>query len=279
MPVIGSSDGIIACNDRAVKVEPLVTPKILKDVYLTGLDITNPITGKPLPNSTYNKYIDNAVGLLETYLDISISEVSNFIEDKDYRVNDYSQWGYFMLNNIPVIQVNSIKLTYFRSDEGVPEVVQDIPLSWIRVNQHDGIVRLIPNARFPANLQISQTGNYFPEILRAEFVPHLWQITYSFGFREGKIPIFVNAVIARLAALQALVVGGNLVLGAGIASSHISMDGLSQSIQTTQSPENSAFSATIKEYQGWLFGRSKEDRFAELTILKDYYKGTSINII
>lgn len=279
MPVTGSLNGLICDNSRSVKVEPLVTPKILKDVYLTGLDITNPINDKPLPNATYQRYLDNAVGMLETYLDISITKVENFIEDKDYRINDYSQWGFFQLHNIPVLRVHSVKLTYFRDAQGVPETVQDIPLNWIRIQPHDGIIRLIPNARFPANLQISQTGNYFPEILRSDFVPHLWTIDYDFGFEEGKIPTFINSVIARLAALQALIVGGNLVIGAGIASSSISMDGLSQSIQTTQSPENAAFSATIREYRGSLFGRSKEDPFAELTILKSYYKGQELNII
>lgn len=279
MSVSGSDDGLKANNTLGKKVEPLVTVQKLKDIYLFGLDIKNPNTGEDLPNETYQQYINNAVSMLEHYLDISISRVNNQIEYKDYRLNDYQDWGYYMCNNYPVIQVNSIKLVYFRDENGDPEVVQTIPNTWIRLQPHDGMIRLIPNARFPANLQISQTGSYFPEILRSQFVPHLWQIDYDFGFESSCVPVLLNQAVATIAAVQALIVGGNLVLGAGIAGSSISIDGLSQSIQTTQSAENSAFSATIKDYSDKLFGKTKDDPYSMLRILKDFYKGAQWNIL
>lgn len=279
MSVKGSDDGLVTNARIGKKVEPLVTVEKLKEVYLTGLNISDPNTNEPLPRKTYQAYIDNAVSMLEHYLDISISKVTDFVENKDYRLNDYADWGYFYLNNYPVIAIQKMELTYFRDEDGEPEVVQQIPNNWIRLQPHDGIVRLIPNAKFPANLQISQTGNYFPEILRSQFVPHLWRITYDYGFEDGKIPVLINTAIAQLAAIQALVVGGNLVLGAGIAGSSISLDGLSQSIQTTQSAENSAYSATIKDYSDKLFGKTKDDPFAILRILKEFYKGEQMNII
>lgn len=279
MPISGSRDGIQIDNIRGLKVEPLMSVARLKAEYLTGLDITDPSTGEGLPDSTYQSHIDNAVAFLETFLDISITHIEEYLEHRDYRVNDYAEWGYFQLNNYPVSDISKIEFTYFRDAQGQPEVVLEIPLNWIRLQPHDGLVRLIPNARFPANLQISQSGNFFPEILRAQFVPHLWDITYSFGFEEGKIPVLINSTIARIAAMNLMMIGGNLVIGAGIASSSISIDGMSQSIQTTQSPENSAFSATIKEYSSLVFGRSKGDPFAHIRVLKDYWKGTQFSII
>lgn len=278
MPIGGSDDGLFSDNSIEKKVEPIVDVTKLKQVYLFGLDIKDD-NGKELPKEVFQQYIDNAVSWMEHYLDISIAEVKNHLELKDYRYNDYSEWGYYQLNNYPVIQINKIEMVYFRDENGEPEVVQEIPTNWIRLQPHDGIVRLIPNARFPANLQISSTGNYFPEILRTQFVPHLWQITYNFGFKDGKVPVLMNMAISQLAAVQALTVGGNLVLGAGIAGSSISLDGLSQSIQTTQSAENSAFSATIKDYSDKLFGKNKDDPFSILKILKTYYKGQELNII
>ena len=278
MPVTGSNDGLYVDNTLGKKSEPLIDVEKLKNVYLYGIEIKDG-DGIELPNSIYQQYIDNAVSLLEHYLDISITPIDNHVENKDYRFNDYVDWGYYMLNNYPVRSISSIELVYFRDELGQPEVVQEIPLNWIRLQPHDGMVRLIPNARFPANLQISQTGNYFPEILRTDFAPHLWRLTYSFGFDPGKIPTLLNMAIGQLAAIQALVVGGNLVLGAGIAGSSISLDGLSQSIQTTQSAENSAFSATIKDYSDKLFGKTKDDPYSILRILKEYYKGQEMNII
>lgn len=274
----GSRDGLVISNDFTTKVEPLIDVETLKNTYLFGIVIEDE-DGQELPREIFQQYLDNATSMLEHYLDISIAPVYDFVENKDYRFNDYVDWGYYYLNNFPVQRVSAIELVYFRDEDGEPEVVQTIPQNWIRLQPHDGLLRLIPNARFPANLQISQTGNYFPEILRTQFVPHLWRITYDYGFEAGKVPTLINMAIGQIAAVQALTVGGNLVLGAGIAGSSISIDGLSQSIQTTQSAENSAFSATIKDYSDKLFGKTKDDPYSILRILKEYYKGQEMNII
>lgn len=278
MAVKGDRNGLPKGNRSMNKVEPLITVDKLKEVYLYGLEFKDS-NGVDLPKRAFQTYIDNAVSMLEHYLDISIDPVKNYEENRDYKLNEYADWGFFELANYPVIQINSIDLVYFRDEDGEPEVIQTIPNNWVRLQPHDGIVRLIPNARFPANLQVSQTGNYFPEILRTEMVPHLWRFNYDYGFDPCGIPVLLNQAIAMLAAIQALIVGGNLVLGAGIAGSSISIDGLNQSIQTTQSAENSAFSATMKDYANRLYGTSKDDPFAILTVLKNYYKGYDFGFI
>lgn len=279
MSVKGSKNGLMPNGNRGLKrVEPLVDVKKLKETYLFGITIRDN-DGNELPERVYQQYITNAVSMLEHFLDISITPVRDFVEDRDYYFNEYVDWGFFELSNYPAIAIKKMELTYFRDANGDPEVVQEIPPEWIRLQPHDGIVRLIPNARFPANLQVSQTGNYFPEILRTQHVPHLWRITYDYGFEDGCIPALLNQAIGMVAAIQALTVGGNLVLGAGIASSSISLDGLSQSINTTQSAENSAYSATIKDYGGKLFGENKDDPFAILKVLRNYYKSGDFNLI
>lgn len=279
MPVKGGKDGLVRDNTYGRKGEPLISVAKLKQVYLFGLNITDRVTGQVLPDDVYQVYIDNAVSMLEHYLDISITPVKNFVEYKDYRVNDYAEWGSMQLNNFPVLAVRKIEMVYFRDQDGEPEVVQQIPNNWIRLQAHDGMIRLIPNARFPGSLQIGQTGGYFPEILRTQMVPHLWQVTYDYGFDVGCVPVLLNQAIATIAAINALIVGGNLVLAPGIAGSSISLDGLSQSVQTTQSPENSAYSATIKDYGEKLWGKTKDDPHSMLRILKDYYKGNEIKIL
>lgn len=278
MAVTGSCDGLIKTNQYGQKVQPLISVSQLKDEYLTGLDIKIPSTGAPLPDTTYQSYINNAVSWLEHYLDISITPVIDYVENLDYDRNAYSEWGYIRLHNVPVISVTSMEMVYFRDQDGAPETLQTLPASWIRLQPHDGIIRLIPNARFGASLQIGRTGSFFPEILQSGHVPHLWRITYSFGFRDGEVPVALNQAVAMLASLQALSVGGNLVLGAGIAGSSISLDGLSQSIQTTQSAENSAYSATRGEYIKQLMGTRQGDPHALLTILHNYYQGQSMHV-
>jgi hypothetical protein len=277
--VTGGKDGLVCDNTYNKKGEPLIDVAKLKATYLFGVKIVDNNTGEEMPDDVFQVWIDNAIAMLETYLDISITPVKQFEEFKDYHLNDYAEWGYFQLNNFPVIGIRSMEMVYFRDQNGVPQTVQTIPNEWLRLQAHDGIVRLIPNARFPANLQISQTGAFFPELLRAQLVPHLWKITYDYGFEVGCVPVLLNQAISMLAAMQAFIVAGHLILGAGIAATSISLDGLSQNIQTTQSAENSGYSAVIKDMSGRLFGTTKDDPFAIMTVLKAYYKGESITIL
>tara|TARA_R110000868_G_C10973188_1_gene771449 strand:+ start:1721 stop:2557 length:837 start_codon:yes stop_codon:yes gene_type:complete len=274
-----SDDGLVLSRKQMNKFEPLIDVDRLKRDYLFGIEIKDK-QGKELPQEAFQTYINNAVSMLEHWLDISITPVDDFFEDRDYHLNDYADWGYMYLNNYPVRDIKKLEMIYFRDEDGEPITVQEIPKSWIRLQRHDGIVRLIPNNKFPANLQIGQAGAFFPEVLRSANVPHLWRVTYDYGFEDGKIPNIINSAVAMIAASQALTIGGNLVLGAGIAGSSISLDALSQSIQTTQSAENSAYSATIKEYGDQLFGKTKDDPFALLKILKNYYKAAEeVNLI
>jgi len=278
-PVKGGKDGLVLDNSYNKKGEALMTVERLKKSFLFGVIINDRTTGQPLPEESYQQFLDTAISMMEHYLDISISPVRNFVEFKDYRVNDYAEWGYFYLNNFPVLSVKQLDLVYFRDQDGNPVSIQTIPNNWLRLQAHDGIVRMIPNARFPANLQISQSGAFFPEILRSPLVPHAWQFTYDYGFDPGCVPVLLNQAIGMIAASMALIVGGHLILGAGIAATSISLDGLQQSIQTTQSAENSGYSAVLKDYGDKLFGKTKDDPFAIMTILKNYYKGETMGII
>lgn len=280
MAVKGSRDGLNPMSNKGFqRVEPLVTVKNIRDRYLFGVHIRDQVSDKELPDSVIQDYINAAVSMLEHYLDIAITPVKGFYEDRDYLFNEYEDWGYFQLNNFPVIQIQKLEMIYFRDEDGTPQTVQTIPASWLRLQPHDGILRLIPNSRFPANLQIGASGSYFPEVLRTQMVPHLWRITYDYGFCDGAIPVILNEAIGILASIRALITAGHLILGAGIAGTSISLDGLSQSISTTQSAENSGYSASIRDYSEKLFGKTANDPFAILTILKEYYKGAQMNLI
>ena len=277
MTVKGTGEGIPSSNRLEKKVEPLISVDKLKSVYLFGIDIIDN-NGIELPEETFQQYIDNAVGMLETYLDISILP-ELVVEDHDYHFDQYYNWGYMQLNKFPVIELQSLKLTYLRNNQGEPENVFTFPDAWIRLNNNDGLIRLVPNGRFPGSAQLDAGGYYNPYLLfRYSEIPDAFRVTYLAGFADGKIPTSINQAISYMAAIQALIIGGNLVLGAGIGSSSLSIDGLSQSINTTQSAENSAYSATITEYSNQLYGSNERER-GLLKTLMDYYKGQAIDII
>lgn len=276
--VKGNREGVHFSNKTFKKVEPLISVKQLKERYLYGLEFKD-ANGVDLPDRVFQNYIDSAVSALEHHLDISMTPVIGEVEYKDYHNNDYSSWAYLQLNNYPVIAIQKIELVYFKNQNLQEENLVEYPQNWYRLDGHSGIVRMVPNGRFPGSLQVGNSGTFFPEALRSQHIPHAWKITYDHGFQDGTIPAIVNHAIGLLAAIQALSVGGNLVLGAGIASESISIDGLSQSIGTTQSAEYSAFSATRKEYLEMLLGRRENDPTAIVYILENYYKGESIAIL
>ena len=267
-------------NINGKKVEPLVTVAQMRATWLFGVKIRDKETGEDMPEDSYQNALDTAISLLEHYLDISIAPVRNYKEYKDYNRNEYYDWGYMQLNNFPLESINSIKLVYFRDDNGQVDETQTItiPSNWIRVDAMDGIVRLVPNGKFPANLQIGN-GGFYPELFSVQKVPHAWEVDYNYGFCSGQVPVLLNQAISMIASIIMLITAGHLILGAGIAGTSISLDGLSQSINTTQSAENSGFSSTIKDISEKLYGKTKDDPFAILRILRDYYKGQTLTIL
>lgn len=267
-------------NISGKKTEPLVTVAQMKATWLFGVKIRDKETGDDMSEDSYQNALDTAISLLEHYLDISVAPVRNFKEYKDYNRNEYYDWGYMQLNNYPLECINSIRLVYFRDDNGEVDNTQTItiPPNWIRVDAMDGIVRLVPNGRFPANLQMGN-GGFYPELFSTMKVPHAWEVDYNYGFCSGQVPVLLNQAISMIASIIMLITAGHLILGAGIAGTSISLDGLSQSIQTTQSAENSGFSSTIKDISEKLYGKTKDDPFAILKILRDYYKGATMTIL
>lgn len=278
-------DGVLSDNVLTRRTQPIINVQDLKNSYLFGIDIVDN-NGTPLPDATYQGFIDSAISWLEHHLDILVTPVT-FTEEKDYFANDYYEWGFFFLNNVPVLNVTNIAVVYLQQPDPnnpnleVAEQVLQLPKEWYRLREHDGILRLVPNNHFPANLQISAGGTFFPELFaRQSNVPQLWRITYQAGFDNGKVPAIINQAIGLLAAIYALNVAGDLVFGAGVAAESISIDGMSQALTTTASAENHTFSAKVRAFNSVLFGDSiNSPNRGIIRILMDYYQGQRLTII
>lgn len=279
---MAKKDGIRECNDQLGYLQPIISVDELRERWLFGTtDNLVDNEGNELTDETLQNFIDNAISVLEHDLDVSITP-KRTCEEKDYFANDYWEWGYFQLNNVPVIEIHNLRVEYLaetdpQTGEVVPVNVLDVPKEWYRLREHDGLLRLIPNNKFPANLQIGAGGSFFPELFRRHsHVPQLWSIDYTHGFKSGKVPAAFNMAIGLIAAIMALNIAGDLIIGAGIAGSSLSLDGLSQSVQTTSSAENHGYSAKVKEYQSLLFDPKKGGIIEKL---RKYYQGENINII
>ncbi len=268
-------------NRSLTELQNLLTVKDLKKSYLFGLDTITDANGNSLSDDTLQGFIDAARSFLETDLDLALVPRQEN-EERDFISNSYTDWGYINLYHNPVISIQRVFISFIRESDGSydPNNEIDFPASWWRLTPHSGVLRMIPNAKFPARLAIDQNGNFFPEVFKTQgIVPNMFVIQYTHGLKEGQVPPLVNHAIGMLAAIFALTPLGNLVLGAGISGSSLGLDGLSQSITTTNSSQGGSFSGQISDYKAQLFGSRPDDHSAIITILRRSLKGQNINFL
>jgi hypothetical protein len=243
----------------------IMTVSELKDIFLFGIDLTND-AGDPFPDLMFEWAIRWAIGWLERQLDIRIREES-FVQRYDYYFEDYTRWMALQLREFPAIAINSIKVKW-PSDTTVIE----FPSDWIRLRADAGQVNVIPTSGTLGQYIITEGGSFLPLIAtKQDFIPDILEIDYTAGFAEGEVPIELRDLIGKAASFHPLNVAGDLIVGAGIASKSISIDGLSQSINTTSSATNAGYGARIVQY-------TKEIK-AQLPVLRKYYKGFQLTAL
>lgn len=220
-----------------------VSVSSIKNKYLFGIDLSDN-EGNPLPEELLIHYLNSAVEYIQNLLDITISE-TEFTERHDYIRNDYQNWGFIQLDHNPVKEVKRLTLMY-----GDKRSVE-IPLDWIQLDKLTGQITLFPSAGSANSLIIGQTGMLFGFQSQWDYAPSLWEVEYVAGFDENdkSLPLgLLTEAIYKRASEGILNVWGDLIIGAGIASQSVSIDGVSQSIGTTQSAMYGGASARVQEY-------------------------------
>jgi len=221
--------------------EPLLSVQDLKDRYLFAVDLRDN-QGNELPDEVLAFHIDAAITTFEQDMNIYINPVK-VEEDRDYVISDYLNWSVIELEQSPVISLEKFEIRFRKNSTFV-----QFPENWIRLDHHTGMVRL---AAVEGEIQnwIFTQFSYLPKLVaRVRDFPHFFHLEYTAGFEQDSIPRNINHLIGMLAAIYTFNIAGDIVLGAGIAAQSLSIDGLSQSVQTTSSAENSAYSARIIQY-------------------------------
>lgn len=216
-------------------VQPMVWDKVsisqIKNDYLFGIDLSD-ASGNPLPDSLLAHYINSAVAYFETLLDINIADLKCSDERHDYLRDDYQNWGFIQLDHNPVKSVKAVTLMYGTE----PSV--NIPIDWVQTNKLTGQITLFPSSGSANSLIIGQTGLLFGFQSQWDWSPMMWSVDYEAGIDESdpSLPLeLLKEAVSKRAACGILNVWGDLIIGAGIASQSVSIDGVSQSISTTQS--------------------------------------------
>ena len=126
----------------------------------------------------------------------------------------------------------------------------DIPSDWIQLDKLTGQITLFPAAGSANSLIIGQTGTLFG-FQGWNYAPMMWEVEYEAGIDENDktVPVsLLKEAVSKRASCGILNVWGDLIIGAGIANQSVSIDGISQSIGTTQSAMFGGASARVTEY-------------------------------
>jgi|GEM_PF-5144092 len=203
----------------------LGAPEFRRD-FLTGLAHTR------LSDQAIRGWLLAAERTVENLLGIKISR-QLVTEDLDQWIDETS---FFYLRTIyPVVDAVELK-------GGVTEQAksQSYPKAWLQVkrtNQPTGYERkifVVPQGggQSPLNYQVAFTGLMMQNSWSQNgILPRYWRLSYLTGYDQA--PEELVQLVGNLALIPALYKLANLVLPAGLTSQSISLDGLSQSLSTS----------------------------------------------
>jgi hypothetical protein len=246
---------------RDFNLGSLLDPEELKMYYLFGIDMSGP-DGTPFPEELYMHYLEASMEEMEGMLNIQIRPKTFIDEQHDYFASDYTNWGFLQLWKRPVSKVSSLKLSYGNA-QGFT-----IPTEWIKLDKRMGQINLFPTAGTAGGLIIGNNGLMIGLSSYWQYAPMAWKVSYEAGF--DVIPSDLKNVIYEKATIGVMSVWGDLIIGAGIASQSIGLDGLSQSVSTTQSAMFSGASGRIEQY--------RKDLQLQIPMLQKKY-GNSLMVI
>lgn len=243
----------------------------LLTLYFYGIDIVNQ-QGTNLSAITLETYIRQAQEEIEKYLGIKLYK--QLIEEiGDYYRDEFKGTGFVKTQYV----VNeSLALDGF-----IGEFKQlSYPKEWLTSNTTNGIgnsrqIVVVPNSNVSAtsiNAAIF-AGSVLPHLglVNSTSIGSYWHKRYITGYGCEELPYDLLDICGKWAALRVFNILGDLALGPGIASTSISLDGLSQSVSSTASATFSAFSARILQYT--------KEIDSTLKRLTGTYKGISLTAI
>lgn len=247
--VVGKNDGLV------------ISPTELIEIYFFGTPLTEE-DGKFMPEHVIRMYIKSAQDEIEGYINHKLLK-QIVTETRDYNRQEYWDWG-FIRTNSPVNKVESI----VGKISDVSQIVY--PKEWYSVRQSsDGISNYRNIYIVPASQGMAQYTGMTAQIgfLGVSSIPQYWHLKYCTGF--NRVPDDLINIIGKLAAINIFHILGDIILGAGIASQSIGIDGLSQSISTTSSATNAGYGARITGYLG--------DLKRQMPLIKAKYDGFEMN--
>lgn len=224
-----------------------------------------------LPKSVIMAEIDAAISRVQGLIGADIKLKEHIVEYHDYDRDDAIQYFYVKPNRYPVVQVHSLKLVY---GENGPEIMTfNNDYIQRKPEMNYAVIQVLP--RFGSAVAMTMDPNlaFFVNVFNTMNAPSMVRLEYDAGIEglEGELDAELVKVIGMLASIHLFNIWGDIIISPGVANFSTSFDGISMSVGTTVSAENSAFSARIRMYERLLFGSSIEGTPGLLsTLIKRY---------
>lgn len=282
-PVLQDSSGVEAPIPQTPRqgidssFEQILTIDELKSIYLFGIDLTDD-QNREFPDELFIHYILEGINEIEHEVDCNIIP-KKFVERYDFWIREYEHYMFVQLNHRPLIQVTSLSLEYPSGEQ-----IIDFPLDWVRQKNRAAQIEVLPARGTFTQLLVSAGGGFLPLVFGgSDYIPDIIRVEYNSGFLCNPrglgfagstspqiLPTLMKGVIGKKAAFGPLNTAGDLIVGAGIASRSISIDGLSESIATTSSATNAGYGARIGQYE--------RELKTQLPILRRSWKGVDLTV-
>ena len=258
------------------------TPEALKS-YMFGVPVRDPETGQEMSDTYYQHYLEVAVAKAEKELDIAI--LPRFIQNEhhDYYSSDFNSYMYTHTYKRPILYVDSFTL------EMSGRQIYNYNREWWRVYGLAGHIEVMPTALMqsamggmgydigvygmPMYAGLPVVGNqqtFAPQMIHVDYVAGLLPRERAGVSNEWEVPADLEQLVLKYALVEVFQQWGRLIIGAGIAGRTLSIDGISETVQTTQSAMYSGSSADILLI--------KED-IADLEANLKSYFGMSFNVV
>ena len=205
------------------RIEPIVTPELLKSRYLKGIDVSD------YSNEEIKDHINLAINEVELMTGLNLDKIQ-FKERKPFDRDHYREFVYFKLNNGPILSLEHIAI---ESSNG--ENIYNLPPDWVELGYaHKRQINLIPILSIfgASGLQDGQASNaglvFIQAINNFQWMPAFFSITYTTGVchKEGSLPVVLNDLLGMEAAIELLSAAQTKIK---YNSTSISQDGISQS--------------------------------------------------
>jgi hypothetical protein len=225
----------------------VLSPNELRDLYLYGINLKSR-DGSELPVYVWEQKIKAAQEQVEKFLAIKL--IRQLVsESLTYYRDDY-------LNNLPILNC-SLPVNKPITLMGLLNNTEQLkyPIEWSNYYQDSDEIATRRINIVPSGTAIGVSTSVILMGVTAQLgirslnmVPNYWYVQYISGWKPGKLPIDILDVVGKLASVQILAIMGDLVLAPGLSGQSLSIDGLSQSLNTVISSKGGAFSGRISQY-------------------------------